>query len=86
MEIFQADKSLVCTSRVPGLKQTHLRVLRSASGSKVVATDPVGVREGNWVFTASGSAARYAAGDFGVLTDLTIVGIIDSWQNDAGNE
>ena len=86
MEIFQADKALVCTSRVPGLKQTHLRVLRSASGGKVVATDPVGVREGNWVFTVSGSAARYAAGDFEVLTDLTIAGIIDNWQDDAGNE
>ena len=86
MEIFQADKTLVCTSRVPGLLQTHLRVLKSASGAKVVATDPVGVREGNWVFTASGSAARYAAGDFNVHTDLTIVGIIDNWQENAGNE
>ena len=83
MDIYQADKSLVCTSRVPGLKQTHLRVLRNASGSKVVAIDPVGVREGNWVFTASGSAARYATGDFEVLTDLTIAGIIDNWQEDS---
>ena len=80
MDIYQAEKSLVCTSRVPGLKQTHLRVLRNKSGSKVVAIDPVGVREGNWVFTASGSAARYATGDFEVLTDLTIAGIIDFWE------
>ena len=80
MDIYQAEKTLVCTSRVPGLKQMSLRVLRNASGGKVVATDPVGVREGNWVFTASGSAARYAAGDFEVLTDLTIAGIIDNWQ------
>ena len=79
MDIYQADKPLVCTSRVPGLQQTHLRVLRNKLGNKVVATDPVGVREGNWVFTASGSAARHAAG-FEVLTDLTIVGIIDNWQ------
>ena len=80
MDIYQAEKTLVCTSRVPGLKQMSLRVLRNASGGKVVATDPVGVREGNWVFTASGSAARYAAGDFEVLTDLTIAGIIDNWD------
>jgi len=79
LDIYQADKPLVCTSRVPGLQQTHLRVLRNKLGNKVVATDPVGVREGNWVFTASGSAARHAAG-FEVLTDLTIVGIIDNWQ------
>jgi len=82
VEIFQAEKTLICTSRVPGLQQTTLRVLRNNLGNKVVATDPVGVREGNWVFTASGSAARHAAG-FEVLTDLTIVGIIDNWQEDA---
>ncbi len=84
MDIYQAEKTLVCTSRVPGLKQTNLRVLRNAKGAKVVATDPVGVREGNWVFTASGSAARYAVGDPEVQTDLTIAGIIDNWQEDAG--
>ena len=84
MDIYQAEKTLVCTSRIPGLKQTHLRVLRSLKGSRVVATDPVGVREGNWVFTSSGSAARFAQGDFEVLTDLTIAGIIDNWQEDAG--
>jgi len=80
MDIYQADKTLVCTSRVPGLKQMSLRILRNKMGNKVVATDPVGVREGNWVFTASGSAARFAAGDFEVLTDLTIAGIIDNWD------
>jgi hypothetical protein len=32
------------------------------------------------VFTVSGSAARYAAGDFALLTDLTIGGIIDHWE------
>jgi len=79
VDIYQADKTLICTSRVPGLQQTNLRLLRNKKGNKVVATDPVGVREGNWVFTASGSAARHAAG-FEVLTDLTIVGIIDNWQ------
>ena len=80
MDIYQVDKPLVCTSRVPGLQQTHMRVLRDAKGSKVVAVDPVGVREGNWVFTAGGAAARYATGDFNVHTDLTILGIIDNWQ------
>ena len=84
MDIYQAEKTLVCTSRIPGLKQAHLRILRNLKGGRVVATDPVGVREGNWVFTASGSAARYAQGDFEVLTDLTIAGIIDDWQEDAG--
>ena len=80
MDIYQAENTMVCTSRISGLKATNLRVLRGLKGNKVVATDVVGVRKGNWVFTVSGSAARYACGDFEVLTDLTIGGIIDNWQ------
>jgi len=79
MEILQVESALVCTRRVDGLYATSLRVLRSASGKRQVAVDPVGAREGNWVFTVSGSAARYAAGNFEILTDLTIGGIIDHW-------
>jgi carboxysome peptide B len=80
MDILQVEAPLVCTRRVSGLKQTSLRVLRDAAGARHVAVDPVGAREGNWVFTVSGSAARYACGDFGVFTDLTIGGIIDHWE------
>jgi carboxysome peptide B len=83
MEILQVEMPLVCTRRIAGLKQASLRVLRDESGKRQVAVDPVGAREGNWVFTVSGSAARYAAGDFEVLTDLTIGGIIDHWEADA---
>lgn len=79
MQILQVEGSLVCTSRVEGLKHTVLRIVRDSKGKRQVATDPVGARPGNWVFLASGSAARYAAGDFSVLTDLTIAGIIDEW-------
>ncbi len=82
MDIYQAEDTLVCTNRVPGLKHMSLRVLRGLKGNKVVATDAVGVRKGNWVYTVSGSAARYATGDFEILTDLTIGGIIDNWQED----
>ncbi|MGB5539505.1 MAG: carboxysome peptide B [Gammaproteobacteria bacterium] len=80
MEILQAEETLVCTQRVEGLKHVGLRVLRDSNGKRQVAVDPVGVRKGNWVFTMSGSAARYAAGDFEILTDLTIGGIIDFWE------
>jgi len=82
MDILQVEESLVCTSRIDGLKHASLRVLRNSSGKKLVATDPVGARKGNWVFTVSGSAARHAVGDFEVLTDLTIGGIIDFWEAD----
>lgn len=77
MEILQVETSLVCTRRVAGLQHSSLRVLRDAEGRRHVAVDPVGAREGNSVFTLSGSAARYAAGDYRILTDLTIGGIID---------
>ncbi len=82
MEILQVESALVCTRRVAGLQAISLRVLRSVSGKQQVAVDPIGAREGNWVFTVSGSAARYAAGDFDILTDLTIGGIIDRWEPD----
>lgn len=81
MDILRVVDSLVCTQRVAGLDHVSLRTLRDAKGKIVVATDPVGVRPGNWVFTTSGSAARYAMGDPKILTDLTICGIIDHWED-----
>jgi carboxysome peptide B len=79
MEILQVEGTLVCTLRVAGLGHASLRILRDSRGKRQVAVDPVGVNPGNWVFTASGSAARYAADSFEVLTDLTVCGIIDDW-------
>lgn len=80
MEIMKVTSELVATRRSPGLKNLSLRVLTDARGALSVACDPVGVPPGKWVFTVSGSAARYAAGDAQVLTDLTIAGIIDRWE------
>jgi carboxysome peptide B len=65
---------------VPGLQATSLRVLKNQQGALSVATDPVGVPPGKWVFTTSGSAARWAMPDVQVMTDLTICGIIDDWD------
>lgn len=80
MEIMRVKDELVCTRRVPGLKTSSLRVLETQSGGLLVASDPVGVPVGKWVFTASGSAARWAMPDPSVMTDLTICGIIDNWE------
>ena len=80
MEIMRVVSDLVCTRRIPGLFQASLRVLANGKGALAVAVDPVGVPPGKWVFTVGGSAARYAAGDYKVLTDLTICGIIDQWK------
>ena len=82
MDILQVEEPLVCTNRVAGLEHISLRILRDRDGKRLVAVDPVGTREGNWVFTMSGSAARYAAGNFEILTDLTIGGIIDFWETE----
>ena len=82
MEIMQVMGRLVCTQRVEGLGHMHLRILRNNKGKDLVAVDPVGAREGNWVFTASGSAARFACPDPSIQTDLTIGGIIDFWGPD----
>jgi ethanolamine utilization protein EutN len=80
MEIMRVVSDLVATRRVAGLASTSLRVLADTKGKLSVAVDPVGVPAGKWVFTAGGSAARYATGDYRVLTDLTICGIIDQWN------
>ena len=55
MEIMQVMGTLVCSFRVAGLDHMHLRILRN-QGQEAGGRGP-GVREGNWVFTASGSAA-----------------------------
>lgn len=80
MEIMRVIDELVCTRRVPGLGVESLRVLKDLKGAISVATDPVGVPIGKWVFTTSGSAARYAMKDPSITTDLTICGIIDNWD------
>lgn len=80
MEIMRVVDELVCTRRVPGLKVASLRVLAGQQGALSVATDPVGVPAGKWVFTTSGTAARLAMPDAKTVTDLTICGIIDNWD------
>jgi len=82
MEIMQVTGSLTCTHRIDGLGHMNLRILRSIKGKVSVAVDPVGASPGNWVFTSSGSAARFACPNPDTLTDLTIAGIIDFWTPD----
>ena len=78
MEIMKVLGKLVCTQRVDGFGHMHLRILQNNKGKKLVALDPVGAREGNWVFTTTGTAARYACtNNPQAITDLTIGGIID---------
>ena len=80
MEIMQVMGRLVCSQRVEGLGHMHLGILCNNKGKRLVAVDPVGAREGNWVFTATGTAARWGCPDPNVQSDLTIGGIIDNWS------
>jgi len=80
MDILRVVDELVCTRRVPGMQLCSLRVLKNAQGALSVATDPVGAPPGKWVFVTTGSAARLAMKDTTTITDLTICGIIDRWE------
>jgi ethanolamine utilization protein EutN len=82
MKIFEVEGTLVATARIPGLELHRLLVVRDRKGSKQVAVDPVGCKPGDWVIACGSSAAREAAGHKDYPSDLTIVGIIDFWDED----
>ena len=82
MRIFQVEGTLVATARITQLENHRLLVVREKSGSRSVAVDPVGCKEGDWVIAVGSSAAKDAAGHAKYPSDLTIVGIIDYWDAD----
>ncbi len=82
MKIFCVESTLVATARIPGLELHRLLVVVDRKGGKQVAVDPVGCKPGDWVIACGSSAARTAAGHDGYPSDLTIVGIIDFWDED----
>lgn len=82
MKICKVEDSLVATSRIAQLEHRRLLVVRERGGSKQVAVDPVGCKPGDWVIAVGSSAARDAAGHKEYPSDLTIVGIIDYWDED----
>ena len=65
------------------MEHKHLQVVQDGS-TQLVAVDPVGTRPGDWVLCVGSSAAREAAGSKEYPSDLTIVGIIDHWEPEAG--
>lgn len=82
MNIHRVASDLVATHRIASLAEKSLRVVEDYKGNLEVALDPVGAKPGDFVITISTSAARYAAGDFGITSDLTIGGIIDHWSEE----
>ena len=83
MKIFCVEGTLVATARIRGLELHRLLVVRDRKGSKQVAVDPVGCKPGDWVIACGSSAAREAAGHKDYPSDLTIVGIIDYWDEES---
>jgi carboxysome peptide A len=83
MLICKVVKPLVSTNRIPDFEHKHLQVVLDGSTQKV-AVDAVGCIPGDWVICVGSSAAREAAGSKSCPSDLTIVGIIDHWDPDAG--
>jgi len=81
MKIFQVEGTLVATARIGGLENRRLLVVKERGGSKQVAVDPVGCKPGDWVIAVGSSAAKDAAGHKDYPSDLTIVGIIDYWDD-----
>ncbi len=83
MKIFRVEEQLVATARVGKLDMHRLLVVKDVrGGGKKVAVDPVGCKPGDWVIAVSSSAARVAAAHSEFPSDLTIVGIIDYWDED----
>ncbi|PKO59927.1 MAG: carboxysome peptide A [Betaproteobacteria bacterium HGW-Betaproteobacteria-17] len=81
MKIMQVEKTLVSTNRVREMGHRPLLVVKEKSGgTPSVAVDAVGCIPGDWVICVGSSAAREAAGSKDFPSDLTIIGIIDHWQ------
>jgi ethanolamine utilization protein EutN len=80
MKIYQVEKTLVSTNRIPIMGHRPLLVVREkVGGPRQVAVDSIGCIPGDWVLCVGSSAAREAAGGRDYPSDLTIVGIIDHW-------
>ncbi len=80
MKIMQVEKTLVSSNRVQAMGHRPLLVVKEKSGGRSVAVDAVGCIPGDWVICVGSSAAREAAGGKDFPSDLTIIGIIDHWQ------
>ena len=81
MKICQVERPLVSTNRIAMMEHKLLQVVRDGSTPQV-AVDAVGAKPGDWVIAVGSSAARDAAVSKEYPSDLTIVGIIDYWEED----
>jgi carboxysome peptide A len=82
MKIYQVDRAIVSTNRIASMDHKPLLLVREKpGGTPMVAVDAVGCKPGDWVLCVGSSAARDATGTKAYPSDLTIVGIIDNWDD-----
>lgn len=79
MKIVKVERPLVATNRIPSMEHKHLQIVIDGK-TRLVAVDSVGCSPGDWVICVGSSAAREAAGSKEYPSDLTIIGIIDYWD------
>jgi len=80
----KVERTLVSTNRIKEMGHRPLLVVvEKPGGIPSVAVDAVGCIPGDWVICVGSSAAREAAGSKEYPSDLTIVGIIDHWEQKA---
>jgi ethanolamine utilization protein EutN len=84
MEIQRVTHELILSSRLDGLLHFPVKAVVNQAGVVSAVVDPIGCKVGEWVFTIANSAARTATGYEECLSDLTIGGIIDNWQEIIG--
>jgi ethanolamine utilization protein EutN len=82
MQIHRVVRDMVTSKRNFWLAAKSLRVVEDHLGNLEVALDPIGTKPGDFVVTIGISAARIAAGNPKITTDLTIGGIIDHWDEE----
>jgi carboxysome peptide B len=82
VQIHRVVRDMVTSKRNFWLQAKSLRVVEDALGNLEVALDPIGTKPGDYVVTIGISAARIAAGNPKITTDLTIAGIIDHWDEE----
>ena len=82
MQIQRVVRDMVTSKRNFWLAAKSLRVVEDHLGNLEVALDPIGTKPGDFVVTIGISAARIAAGNPKITTDLTIGGIIDHWDEE----
>ena len=88
MQLGRVIGTVVATQKVSSLQGLKLLVLEpvaadgSSAGSAIIGVDSVGAGEGDHVFFVRGREASLPFFPTEVLTDASVVGIVDHWNTE----